>query len=160
MDKLNQTDNRARKRSNAEKGYTANLGSLQVNSYSADENVRVEQHVAHPNYKRKKTLAGSAPISDQANPNVTPPDPAEVWDLKGFRGGHGYVELDAAEDVDIELWARDQQNNKWFLVGTAVDVPSLREFRFSGGIRGRQIWIRLTNIGTSIASIALAFSPE
>ena len=159
MSDINKNKNRASLRVNTEAKYQASVARLQRDSFSASENQRTEIHVADPNYVYTRTNTGSAPMADQANPNSTPPLSAEVWDLKGYSGGHGYLVLSAAEDVDIELWARDEQSGAWFLVDTLTDIPGYTEFRFPN-IRGRKIWMRLTNIGTSLTSVAMRFSAE
>ena len=162
MDTTNKHDNRALQRAaNDPKQHTAHLPTLQQRSYSVDGNVRVETHVTSPEYSHIKELATTAPIANQAAPNTgSGPAADEVWDLTGFAGGHGYLVLDAAEDLDIELWARDQQNGRWLLVDTLQNVVRDAEFRFANQVRGRKIWLRLTNIGTSITDIKLRFSPE
>lgn len=156
----NNNENRAYRRAANDPDYGAHAPSLERRSFSLAENKRVEVCVADPDYTRTKALADTAPISDQAAPNSTPPAGDEVWNLKGYMGGHGYVVLDQAETVDIELWTRDQDNDAWFLVDSISSVSSYEEFRFADKIRNRKIWLRLTNIGANITSIALRFSPE
>lgn len=160
MDKANKYENRALTKASKSSEYSAHLPTLQLKSFSEGENIRVELHAAEPNYEREKTYAGSAPLADQGDPNTTPPPANEIWDLKGYHGGHGYVILDQDEDVDVELWVKDDQNNKWFRAATAISVPSYEEFRFPEAVRGRSVWLRLTNIGTTIEDITLRFSPE
>lgn len=161
MDRYNKHENRAQQRAaNEPKVYTLHLPSALAKSVSVDENIRVEIHTADPDYTRSKALTGSAPLADQANPNSTPPSGAEIWDMKGYRGGHGYVILDQAETVDVELWALDPTNNKWFVVAAVSGIGSYEEFRFPDQVRGRSIWLRLINIGATIESITLRFSPE
>lgn len=160
MDKENAWQNRARLRASVDDGYSANLNALQIRSFSVAENVRTEQHVAEPDYSRERNTTSAGAIVDQPDPNTTAPDGKEIWDLSGYQGGHGYLELDAAETADIELWAFDRQNTKWFLVDSVQNVPSFREFRFAGQVRGRLVWLRLTNVGAAIRNIALRFSAE
>lgn len=160
MDTQNKYENRAHHKGTKESNYSVHPTSLFIHSMSESENVRVEVHCADPDYARAKTLAASAPIADQASPNSSAPNAGEVWDMKGYRGGHGYVVLDQAETVDIELWALDPQNNKWFTVASVAGVASYEEFRFPEQVRGRSIWLRLTNIGATIEAITLRFSPE
>lgn len=160
MDILNKFDNRAKVRASKESGYSTQAEVLFAKSVSLGENVRVEIHSAAPDYSWVKTLAAAAPIANEATPNATPPEASRVWDLKGYRGLHGYFVLDAAQTVDVQLWALDPVNDDWMLVDSVANVPSYQEFRFADGVRGRSVILRLVNIGNTITSITARCSPE
>lgn len=160
MDTINKYDNRAKKRAAKETGYTVQAQSLFTQAVSADENIRTEVHVAAPDYTRSKTEAGAAPIADEANPNTTPPPASEIWDLKGYMGGHGYMVITGGGTVDVQMWVLDPANNQWFLVTTQASVATLTEFRFANQIRGRSVWLRLINFGGAVTSAVVRFSPE
>lgn len=160
MDPLNKYDNRAKTRASQDSNYAVNANAFFTRAVSVDENIRVEIHAAPATYGHAKTETGIAPLSDEASPNASVPPSDETWDLKGYRSLHGYVVLDAAQTVDVQLWALDPTNDDWMLVATVANVPSYQQFRFADGVLGRTVWLRFVNIGNTITTITARCSPE
>jgi len=99
-------------------------------------------------------------MADDADPNAAAPPAAQIWDMTGYMSGSGYLVLDAAETVDLQLWALDAPNNTWFRVATLANVARYTEFAFTNQVRGRVIWLRMVNIGAAIRDITIRFSAE
>lgn len=129
----------------------------ELGKFSVSQNIRVEKAWPKPAYNVFARTVTSA----DADPTVTPPDAAQVWDLEGYSGLHGYVVFSGgtAPSVNIELWAKDEQNDAFFFVDAEV-VSASAEFRFAEKVRSRKVFLRVTNILGSPTNATVRCSPE
>jgi len=140
------------------------LGDVQLHSFSADKNRRVEQACAVPDYSEYTRAGAGAPIADDANPNTGAPGAANLWDLKGFWGLHGYIEFTggALPTASVALWARDDSDghDNYFLVQTIHGVADRVEFHFDGQVRGRKVFLQVLNIPVAVTAYDLYATAE
>ncbi|MEA3224963.1 MAG: hypothetical protein U9Q07_03365, partial [Planctomycetota bacterium] len=141
--------------------------SAELAKFSTSKNVRTERAVADANYSNwARTLDPVAPATkpaDDDNPNTTPPDAADRWDLSGFWGINGYVKITGgvAPSVSVELWCLDSGNNYFFKVAETHSLRTAEEFHFDGQVRGRICFLRIFNINdAAITKVELVVSPE
>lgn len=136
----------------AEETQAPDRGSLDQHSYSKAQNRRVEVVFPDPDYS---LLQRESISSDDSDPTSVEPDPGLVWELPGYQGISGYLDGGTAE---VDLYAHDDQNNKWFLVFSAGSAYADRtEFRFANLVRGRKVFLR---VHTRSGTLNMYCSPE
>lgn len=130
----------------------------ELEKFSVASNVRTEKAWPTPNYS---TFKRAAVASADADPTATPPDDAKLWDLQGYSGLHGYATFDGGTSptVELELWAKDEENNQFFLVDGAT-VSANTEFRFAEAARSRKCFVRVAGLTGSPTSASLYCSAE
>ena len=132
----------------------------ELNRLSATGNVRQEKAWPTPSYNTfvRNTLT----VADTVSPATTGPDDSACFNLDGYSGLHGYAAFTGgtSPSVDLELWAKDQDNNAWFLVASEPSVNANEEFRFPEGARSRKVFLRVAAIGGSPTNVSLRCSPE
>ena len=106
---------------------------------SVDDNVFYEQTCAQPNYQYSRLIGAS---TTDVNPIVAEPVQGDRWNLNGFYGLNGYVELVSIASVDISLWCLDEFNAKWFKVATASSLGSREAFDFRNMARNRICFVQ------------------
>lgn len=136
----------------------AGRNEAELEKFSVSRNVRVEAAWPVPNYSIFKRVAVD---SADADPTATPPDEALLWDLAGYSGLHGYATFVAGTTpaADLELWAKDEQNNAFFYVDSVAIAPNA-EFRFPEMVRSRKVFLRIAGILGSPTSLSLFCSAE
>lgn len=149
--------NRARTQVTLAGGKAGYDSSWEAQTLSVGFNRRVEMVYADAVYAYTKTHTGA---SDEGDPNASAPPADEIWDLAGYSGLNGYLEITGAGDVDVELWALDRTASKWFYVGRVDDVATLTEFRFANAVRNRTIWLRIVDLTGTITNTVLRATPE
>ena len=125
----------------------AAVGRAKFTSISLAHNRRVEIAYARPCFDKKRTVT----IANLGTSDVIPP-PADKWNGEGYSGMNGYIRLlDGSGDViptatiDLELWAYDEQQNRWFRVETKQDVSTDQEVRFQDAVRWRKGFVRISD---------------
>lgn len=105
----------------------------------------------HWPYASPSIAIGALPDAD---PNMTPPAPARVFDASGRTGRgvpagaiHWTLDMDTAGTADVTLWIQDRTSTKWFSVATELAVGDKAVFEMTGA-PGAKIFFQLTNPAT------------
>lgn len=132
----------------------------ELDRLSASGNTRVEKAWPTPSYDT--FVRNALTVADADNPAVSAPNDSACFNLDGYSGLHGYAAFagGTSPSVDLELWAKDQENNAWFLVASAPSINANEEFRFPEGVRSRKVFVRVAAIGGSPTNVSLRCSPE
>lgn len=150
-----------RRRNDARQGQAMVLSTAEKMKFSLSGHVRVESQVAIADYSElKRSLSVSSP---DASPLSSAP--TESWELKGFMGLNGYLDFTngtnpEATTANLELWAQDKQNLKWFLVASKTNVAHRAEFRFENAVRHRSVFLRVSGFTGTAADCAVACTAE
>lgn len=106
---------------------------------STDDNMFVENTCAIPNYGYTRTALSAV--------DSTIPTDAPLWDLHGFMGLSGHVEFTGAgtsESVTVQLWGRDDQNNKDFLIAEVASLGHQDVFYFENKVRHHRCYLAVS----------------
>lgn len=139
------------------RGASSNKGPRKLELYetaSVDQNLLFEQTTAQPNYQYSRSIAQNTTDTD---PVAAPGSITDIWDLNGYHGMRGYVELVGVASVDIELWHYDPENDKWYRLATAISLGNRHGFDFSGKVRNGICFVRCataTGAGETVAIYA------
>lgn len=158
MDTLNLDNNRLRRlMTRAQEGGRT---SAEVEKFSVEKNVFVEVTVPTPNYGTY-SITQTTPGAE-LDPNASAPAIARIWDLSGYMGLHGYIDFTGGTipTVALQLWALDQQNQNWFLVGAATGISEFEEFRFENKVRNRTVFVQISAESGSSTALTIHMSPE
>lgn len=113
---------------------------------STDKNLFFEQTCAVPNYSYSRAIPQS---TTDVDPVAAPGsiDDSDKWDMNGFYGLRGYVELGGGlSSVNLELWHYDAQNGNWYRLATVSGLGDQHGFDFSGKARNGTVFVRSATV--------------
>ena len=136
-----------------------------INSYSDSYNKRVEIAYPAPCYRFRRTVT----LANIGTSDVIPPpqEDSNVFIGEGFAGMSGYIDFRSgineevpAATVNVELWAKDDENNVWFLVDSQTGVGHRQELRFQDKVRWRKVFVKLSSPSGGAVAANLVLTGE
>lgn len=128
--------------------------------FSDSGHVRVEKAYPDPCYNTwTRTKEGT---TEDASPNEgSGVSDAQTWEMNGYAGISGYLLFagGTTPSADLEVWAKDEENNVWMKAAAVLGLSSYDEFFFPSAVRSRKIFLRLRNIQGTPTSIAVRVTP-